>query len=128
MIRYWEHDIPRLFTAPCRCGRTYHLMDRVMGRRDDMLIIRGVTIFLSQIEAILVSIDGLEPHYQLVVDRAGNLDTLAVQVEATESLFTNADEVKTLQKTEKRISDNMKDYLGVTAKVKLVEPKSLTRF
>ncbi|MEN6623803.1 MAG: phenylacetate--CoA ligase [Smithella sp.] len=128
LIRYRTRDISRLFTAPCRCGRTFYRMDRVMGRSDDMLIIRGVNVFPSQIEAILVSIDGLEPHYQLIVDRTGNLDTLEVQVEVTESLFANADEVKTLQKIEKRISDNMKDYLGVTAKVKLVEPKSLTRF
>lgn len=127
LIRYRTRDISRLFTAPCRCGRTFYRMDRVMGRSDDMLIIRGVNVFPSQIEAILVSIDGLEPHYQLVVDRAGNLDTLEVQVEVTERLFANADEVKTLQKIEKRISDNMKDYLGVTAKVKLVEPKSLAR-
>ncbi|MEQ8180558.1 MAG: phenylacetate--CoA ligase, partial [Smithellaceae bacterium] len=76
---------------------------------------------------ILVSIEGLEPHYQLIVDRVGNLDTLEVQVEVTESLFANADEVKVLQRLEKRISDNMKDYLGVTAKVKLVEPKTIQR-
>lgn len=128
LIRYRTRDISRLLTAPCRCGRTSYRMDRVMGRSDDMLIIRGVNVFPSQIEAILVSVEGIEPHYQLIVDRAGNLDTLEVQVEVTESLFANADEVKTLQKIEKRISDNMKDYLGVTAKVKLVEPKSLTRF
>lgn len=127
LVRYRTRDISRLFTAPCRCGRTSYRMDRVMGRSDDMLIIRGVNVFPSQIEAIIVSIEGLEPHYQLIVDRVGNLDTLEVQVEVTESLFANADEVKTLQKLEKRISDNMKDYLGVTAKVKLVEPKSLTR-
>ncbi len=127
LIRYRTRDISRLNTVPCRCGRTSHRMDRVMGRSDDMLIIRGVNVFPSQIEAILVSIEGLEPHYQLIVDRVGNLDTLEVQVEVTERLFTNADEVKVLQKMEKRIADNMKDYLGVTAKVKLVEPKSLQR-
>ncbi|MEN6488330.1 MAG: phenylacetate--CoA ligase [Smithella sp.] len=127
LIRYRTRDISRLYTAPCRCGRTSYRMDRVMGRSDDMLIIRGVNVFPSQIEAILVSIEGLEPHYQLIVDRVGNLDTLEVQVEVTESLFANADEVKVLQKLEKRISDNMKDYLGVSAKVKLVEPKTIQR-
>lgn len=127
LIRYRTRDISRLYTAPCRCGRTSYRMDRVMGRSDDMLIIRGVNVFPSQIEAILVSIEGLEPHYQLIVDRIGNLDTLEVQVEVTESLFANADEVKVLQRLEKRISDNMKDYLGVTAKVKLVEPKTIQR-
>ncbi|NTW06680.1 MAG: phenylacetate--CoA ligase [Syntrophaceae bacterium] len=127
LIRYRTRDISRLYTVPCRCGRTSYRMDRVMGRSDDMLIIRGVNVFPSQIEAILVSIEGLEPHYQLIVDRVGNLDTLEVQVEVTESLFANADEVKVLQKLEKRISDNMKDYLGVSAKVKLVEPKTIQR-
>jgi phenylacetate-CoA ligase len=127
LVRYRTRDISRLHTVPCRCGRTSYRMDRVMGRSDDMLIIRGVNVFPSQIEAILVSIEGLEPHYQLIVDRVGNLDTLEVQVEVTESLFANADEVKVLQRLEKRISDNMKDYLGVTAKVKLVEPKTIQR-
>ena len=128
LIRYRTRDISRLYPVPCRCGRTSYRMDRVMGRSDDMLIIRGVNVFPSQIEAVLVSIEGLEPHYQLIVDRVGNLDTLEVQVEVTESQFANADEVKVLQKLEKHISDYMKDYLGVTAKVKLVEPKSLQRF
>ncbi|MEQ8181039.1 MAG: phenylacetate--CoA ligase, partial [Smithellaceae bacterium] len=97
LVRYRTRDISRLHTVPCRCGRTSYRMDRVMGRSDDMLIIRGVNVFPSQIEAILVSIEGLEPHYQLIVDRVGNLDTLEVQVEVTESLFANADEVKVLQ-------------------------------
>jgi phenylacetate-CoA ligase len=92
-----------------------------------MLIIRGVNVFPSQIEAVLVAIEGLEPHYQLIVDRVGTLDTLEVQVEVTESQFVNADEVKVLQKLEKLILKDMKDYLGITAKVKLVEPKSFQR-
>ena len=93
-----------------------------------MLIIRGVNVFPSQIEAVLVAIEGLEPHYQLIVDREGTLDTLEVQVEVTESQFVNADEVKVLQKLEKMILKDMKDYLGITAKIKLVEPKSLQRY
>jgi len=103
-------------------------MGRVMGRSDDMLIIRGVNVFPSQIEAVLVGIDGLEPHYQLVVDRIGTLDTLEVQVEVTEKQFEKTDEVKGLQKLEKQLIKDMKDYLGITARVKLVEPKTIQRF
>jgi phenylacetate-CoA ligase len=128
LIRYRTRDISRLMPEPCRCGRTLSRMDRVMGRSDDMLIIRGVNVFPSQIEAVLVGIEGVEPHYQLIVDRAGNLDTLEVQVEVSDRLFSNADEVKVLQNMERRIVKDIKDYLGVSAKVKLVEPKSLQRF
>ena len=103
-------------------------MERVMGRSDDMLIIRGVNVFPSQIEDVLVGIEGLDPHYQLIVDREGTLDTLEVQVEVNERLFINADEIKSLQKIERRIIKDLKDFLGVTAKVKLVEPKTLQRF
>ena len=127
LIRYRTRDISHLYPTPCRCGRTSYRMDRVMGRSDDMLIIRGVNVFPSQIEAVLVAIEGLEPHYQLIVDRVGTLDTLEVQVEVTESQFVNADEVKVLQKLEKMILKDMKDYLGITAKIKLVEPKTLQR-
>ncbi|MCE5265806.1 MAG: phenylacetate--CoA ligase [Deltaproteobacteria bacterium] len=127
LVRYRTRDISRLMTEPCRCGRTLHRMDRVMGRSDDMLIIRGVNVFPSQIEAILLAIKGVEPHYQLIVDRAGNLDTLEIQVEVGEQIFANADEVKVLQNMERRIVKDVKDYLGVSAKVKLVEPKTLQR-
>ena len=128
LVRYRTRDLSHLITEPCRCGRTLHRMDRVMGRSDDMLIIRGVNVFPSQIEAILLAIDGVEPHYQLIVDRAGNLDTIEIQVEVGEQIFANADEVKVLQNMERRIVKDIKDYLGVSAKVKLVEPKSLQRF
>ena len=127
LIRFRTRDISRLFTEPCRCGRTLHRMDRVTGRSDDMLIIRGVNVFPSQIEAILLAIEGVEPQYQLIVDRAGNLDTLEIQVEVGEQIFANADEVKVLQNMERRIVKDIKDYLGVTAKVKLVEPKTIQR-
>jgi len=128
LVRYRTRDVSRIITAPCRCGRTHHRMDRVTGRSDDMLIIRGVNVFPSQIEAVLVGIQGLEPHYQLIVDRVGTLDTLEVQVEVSDALFSNADEVRVLQKIEKRINKDLKDFLGITAKIKLVEPKSLQRF
>jgi phenylacetate-CoA ligase len=127
LIRYRTRDLSSLFTEPCRCGRTLHRMERVMGRSDDMLIIRGVNVFPSQIEAILLAIDGVEPHYQLIVDRAGNLDTLEIQVEVGEQIFSNSDEVKVLQNMERRIVKDLKDYLGVSAKVKLVEPKTIQR-
>ena len=127
LIRYRTRDISRLYPEPCRCGRTSYRMDRVMGRSDDMLIIRGVNVFPSQIEAVLVAIEGLEPHYQLIVDRVGTLDTLEVQVEVTVDQFINADEVKVLQTLEKRLIKDMKDFLGITAKVKLVEPKTIQR-
>ena len=127
LIRYRTRDISRINTIPCRCGRTFHRMDRVMGRSDDMLIIRGVNCYPSQIESVLIAIEGLEPHYQLIVDRAGSLDTLEVQVEVTEKLFNNADEIKVLQKLEKQLKKDMKEYLGITAKVKLVEPQTIER-
>ena len=128
LIRYRTRDISRLLPEPCRCGRTLTKMDRITGRSDDMLIIRGVNVFPSQIEAVLVGVEGIEPHYQIIVDRAGNLDTLEIQVEVSERLFASGDEVKVLQNTERRIVKDIKDYLGISAKVKLVEPKSLQRF
>jgi phenylacetate-CoA ligase len=127
LIRYRTRDISRLNTAPCRCGRTHYRMERIMGRSDDMLIIRGVNVFPSQIEAVLVGIEGLEPHYQLIVDREGTLDTLEVQVEITEKQFEGADEVKVLQRLENQLKKDMKDYLGITARIKLVEPKTIQR-
>jgi phenylacetate-CoA ligase len=128
LVRYRSRDLSRLMPEPCRCGRTLHRMDRVMGRSDDMLIIRGVNVFPSQIEAVLMAIKGVEPHYQLIVDRAGTLDTLEIQVEVGEQVFSNADEVKVLQSMERQIVRDIKDYLGVSAKVKLVEPMTLQRF
>jgi phenylacetate-CoA ligase len=126
LIRYRTRDISRIITEPCRCGRTFVRMDRISGRSDEMLIIRGVNVFPSQIEGILMSIEGLEPHYQLIVERIGTLDTLSIQVEVSESVFS--DEIRAMQKLEKRISKDIKDYLGISASIKLVEPKKLQRF
>jgi phenylacetate-CoA ligase len=125
LIRYRTRDMTRLDVVPCRCGRTFSRMHRVMGRSDDMLIIRGVNVFPSQIESILLETEGVAPHYLLVVKREGNLDTLEVRVEVDEKLFS--DEIKNLQRTEGKIAKNIKDYLGVTAMVKLVEPRSIQR-
>jgi phenylacetate-CoA ligase len=100
-------------------------MGRVSGRSDDMLIIRGVNVFPSQVESVLMNVEGVEPHYLLIVDRQGNLDTLEVQVEVNEKGFS--DEVKDLQALGRRIEKDIKDLLGVTAAVKLVEPKTIQR-
>ena len=125
LIRYRTRDITSLSYVPCRCGRTHVRMSRIKGRSDDMLIIRGVNVFPSQIEALLLETEGLTPHYQLILDRQGAMDTLEVRVEVDEKLFS--DEVRHLQRLEGKIQGNIKEFLGVTAKVKLVEPRSLTR-
>lgn len=125
IIRYRTRDITSLNAEPCICGRTHVRMNKVSGRTDDMLIIRGVNVFPSQIEDVLMKSNEIAPHYQLIVDREGNLDNLTVKVEIDEAHF--ADEVKQLQNLSNRISHNIKEYLGVSAKVKLVEPKSIAR-
>lgn len=125
LIRYRTRDLTTLNTTPCKCGRTTARMKRVTGRSDDMLIIRGVNVFPSQIESILIETEGLTPHYQLIVDRKGNLDTLEVQVEMNESAFS--DEIKNLQRLETKVMKNIKEFLGVTAKVRLVNPKEIER-
>jgi len=127
LVRYRSGDISRLITEPCRCGRSHVKMERVLKRSDDMLIIRGVNVFPSQIEAILVDIEGLKPNYQIIIDKAGALDTLDLQVEVNEKIFCDSGSVKELQKIEKRIIKDMTDYLGITARVKLVEPNTLQK-
>jgi phenylacetate-CoA ligase len=125
VIRYRTRDISVLYPEPCRCGRTIVRMGRVQGRSDDMLIIRGVNVFPSQIESVIMEIDGIEPHYQLEVAREGRLDTLTVKVEVNEKVFS--DEVKNLQNMERKLEKNIKEMLSVSAQVKLVEPKSIQR-
>jgi phenylacetate-CoA ligase len=125
LIRYRTRDITSLTYEPCVCGRTHARITRMSGRSDDMLIIRGVNVFPSQIEAILVGIEGIEPHYMLIVDRQGTLDTLTVQVEVSEHLFS--DEIKILQALSRRVEKEIKDMLGVTCTAKLVEPKTIQR-
>ena len=125
VIRYRTKDVSRLITDPCRCGRTFHRMQRITGRTDDMLIIRGVNVFPSQIEHVLMSIEDVEPHYQIIVDREGALDVVEVQVEVSEEIFS--DEVKVLEKLSGRIGREIKDLLGISCKIKLVEPKTIQR-
>ena len=125
LIRYRTRDITRLFKEPCICGRTHARIERLSGRSDDMLIIRGVNVFPSQVESVLFGVKGIEPHYQLIVDREGNLDTLEVQVEVNEQTFS--DEIKVLQGLSNEIKKDIKDLLGVTCKIRLVEPKTIAR-
>ncbi len=125
LIRYRTRDVTSLSYEPCVCGRTHVRIARMSGRSDDMIIIRGVNVFPSQIESVLVGIEGVEPHYLLIVDRHDNLDTLEVQVEVDELLFS--DEVKVLQSLARRIEKEIKEMLGVTCKAKLVEPRAIQR-
>src|SRR5512136_2787327 len=125
LIRYRTRDITSITYEPCICGRTHARIARMSGRSDDMLIIRGVNVFPSQIESILMEIEGVEPHYLLLVDRKDNLDTLEIQVEVDEKLFS--DEIKHLQHLAQTIEKEIKDLLGVTCKAKLVEPRTIAR-
>lgn len=125
LIRYRTRDLSSLNYEKCECGRTEVRMSKVTGRTDDMLIIRGVNVFPSQVESVLLSIGDTAPHYMLVVDRKDNLDILEIQVEITPKLFS--DEVRKLEDVEKKIAREMQSTLGISAKVKLVEPKSIQR-
>jgi len=125
LIRYRTRDITRLHYEPCECGRTLVRMEKTMGRSDDMLIIKGVNVFPTQIEEVLFQVEGCEPHYQLIIDREGTLDTLEVQVEVNENIFF--DEMRKqrafVEMLEKRLATN----IGLHAKVKLVEPSKIVR-
>jgi len=125
LIRYRTRDISVLNDEPCKCGRKMWRMGRVTGRSDDMLIIRGVNVFPSQIESVILRHPEVEPHYIIEVDRKEALDTLTVNIEVSEKAFS--DEIKKLEQIEKRLEHDIKDFLGVNAKVKLVEPKSIKR-
>jgi phenylacetate-CoA ligase len=125
LLRYRTRDISMLIDEECPCGRTHLRMERITGRTDDMLIIRGVNVFPSQVEMVLMQIPGLAPHYQLVVDRVDNLDILEVQVEVSPETFS--DEIKQLEGLERKIRDEVQSYLGVSVKVRLMEPRSIGR-
>ena len=125
VIRYRTKDITSLHYETCTCGRTLVRMDKVTGRSDDMLIIRGVNVFPSQVEHVLMGIEGVEPHYQIIVEREGTMDSMTVEVEVSDSLFT--DEIKGLEALTKRITRDVKDILGVTCQVKLVNPRAIQR-
>ena len=125
VIRFRTRDLTRLMPEPCPCGRTSMKMHRVMGRTDDMLIIKGVNVFPSQIESVLFDVEGTEPHYQIVVDRKGALDDVMVKVEVSESIFF--DEMKKQNELIDQIKRRLASELGISVAVKLVEKKSLER-
>ncbi len=125
VIRFRTRDITTLRLGKCECGRTHVKMDRITGRSDDMLKIRGVIVFPSQIERALLNIKGLEPYYQIIVTRPHHLDELEVQVEASDLLFS--DEVKHVEEVKKHIEDHIHDEIGLRVNVTLVEPHSLPR-
>lgn len=125
LIRYRTRDVTSLNTEPCPCGRTHVRMNRVRGRTDDMLIIRGVNVFPSQIESVLMKIEGISPHYQLIVDREAGLDILEVQVELSEDMFS--DRIRGLEEWQEVIRSEIESYLGIGLKVALVEPRTIAR-
>lgn len=126
VVRYRTRDITRFLPGACECGRTGRRMEKIMGRTDDMIIVRGVNLFPSQIEDLLMSIEEVEPHYQIIVDRENNLDHLEIQVEINESLMS--DEVQKLQDLQARIASEIRELYQVGARIKLVEPHSIRRF
>ena len=126
ILRYRTRDITFLSRGRCSCGRTSVKMHRLMGRTDDMLIIRGVNVFPTQIEEILVQMEETQPHYQIIVDRGQkHLDEVEVWVEVKDDIFS--DETRKLEKLRNRIQEEMKSRLGINAVIKLVEPKSIER-
>jgi phenylacetate-CoA ligase len=126
LIRYRTRDIVSINYAKCRCGRTLPRISKIKGRTDDMIIVRGINVFPSQIEHVLLGIEGIKPHYQLIVDRkAGELDELEILVEVEQKIFS--DEIKQLRMLEDKIKKEIESTLGIFVKVKLVEPKTIER-
>jgi len=126
VIRYRTRDLTRLITEPCACGRTNYRMTRILGRTDDMLIIKGVNVFPTQIENVLFEIEGTEPHYRILVERENHQDKATVLVEVIESLFF--DEMKKQRQLVDKIKKRLASELGVSVDVKLVEERTLERF
>ncbi len=125
LIRYRTRDLTRLVYDQCACGRPLVRMEKCMGRSDDMLIIRGVNVFPSQIESVLLDMSETEPHYLLIVEREDNLDILKLMVEVQEQFFS--DEIRQLEALRRKITHNIQSTLGISVDVKLVEPKTIER-
>lgn len=125
MLRYRTHDICRLHDEKCACGRTLVRMERLMGRTDDMLVIRGVNVFPSQIESVLVGVHGVAPHYMLIVDRQKATDSLEIQVEVTDEMFS--DSIGGLDLIKKEIGEKIKSVVGIKAQITLVAPHTIPR-
>lgn len=125
LLRYRTKDLCSLTDEPCACGRTNVRMSRIMGRSDDMLIIRGVNVFPSQVESVILEIEEFEPHYQLIVERKKNLDTLEVLVEMREEYYS--DEISKIQDLRSKLRHRLQSVLGLAADVKIVEPQTIER-
>ena len=125
LIRYRTRDIAILKRNKCSCGRTLIKMMKPAGRSDDMLIIRGVNVFPSQVESVLLQLGNTSPHYQLIVDRVNNVDTLEIQVEISAEMFS--DKVKNIEEQESLIKSSVESILGISAKIKIVEPRTIPR-
>jgi len=125
LVRYRTRDLTRLHAESCQCGRTLVRMEKCVGRSDDMLIIRGVNVFPSQIESVLLEMSETKPHYLLVVDRENNLDTIEIQVEVEEQFFS--DEVRELENLRRRIHANISSLLGLSASIRLDQPDTIER-
>jgi phenylacetate-CoA ligase len=125
LIRYRTHDLSSLNDKKCSCGRTMVKLNKISGRTDDMLIIRGVNVFPSQIETVLLNSVGVEPHYHIYVDRINNLDVMEIHVEMSESIFS--DETKVIENLRNKLSSEMASAIGISAKIKLVSPRSIAR-
>lgn len=126
LLRYRTRDISRITYEPCKCGRTFARMDKIKGRSDDMLKIRGVNVFPSQIESVLVGMDKVSPHYQLIVRREGFADTLEIQVELSDT--TLLESFGKIQELQNKIKHNIHTVLGIQCKVSIVEPNTIERF
>jgi phenylacetate-CoA ligase len=125
LIRYRTKDLTSLTREKCECGRTNARISRFKGRSDDMLIIRGVNVFPSQVEAALLGVDEVSPHYMMIIDRVNNLDTLEIQLEVNEKYYS--DEVKGVEKLTKKLSTIITQALGISAKITLMGPNTLKR-
>ncbi len=125
VIRYRSRDMTRLYSESCPCGRTSIKMDKVFGRSDDMMIVRGSNVYPSQIEAVLMEIEGTEPHYQIILDRREALDSIEILVEINDKVFS--DELKVLQALSQKIHNRIKSMLSISAKITLVEPQTIAR-
>ncbi|MEW6751662.1 MAG: phenylacetate--CoA ligase [Candidatus Latescibacterota bacterium] len=127
VIRYRTGDLTCLIPEPCPCGRTHQRMAKTRGRTDDMLIVRGVNVFPSQVESVLAEFEHTRPHYQIVVDRASNMDSFALLVEASQEIFVD-DRMREMHALHARLSSRLQSVLGIKVDLKLVEPRTLQRF
>jgi len=125
LLRYRTKDLTSLINEKCACGRTAVRMTPIMGRSDDMLIIRGINVFPSQVESVILSMKEFEPYYMIIVDRVNNLDTIEVQVEVREGFYS--DDINQMLGLKKKLQDHLKSVLSIKAEIKLVEPNSLER-